>query len=99
MTIWEDNFKIKYIEGTKENNQLIHQIKLYPNNAKESKYHTIILKVNESKKQIQSAFIKTKDGITLKFSILDLTPNTEIDSKLFNWNPDNHPNVEEIDNR
>ncbi len=79
MTIWEDNFKIKYIEGTKENNQLIHQIKLYPNNAKESKYHTIILKVNESKKQIQSAFIKTKDGITLKFSILDLTPNTEID--------------------
>jgi outer membrane lipoprotein-sorting protein len=48
MTIWEDNFKIKYIDGSKVNNDLIHQIKLYPNNAKNSKYHTIILKVNET---------------------------------------------------
>jgi outer membrane lipoprotein-sorting protein len=99
MTIWEDNFKIKYIEGTKENNELIHKIKLYPSNVKESKYHTIILKVNETKKQIVSASIQSKDGMTIKFNISQLTPNVDIDSKLFEWNSNKYPDVEEIDNR
>lgn len=99
MTIWEDNFKIKYIDNSTINNELIHQIKLFPINAKESKYHTIILKVNESKKQIKSASIKTKDGMTLKFNIKNLTPNSEIDAGLFKWNANKYPDVEEIDNR
>jgi len=99
MTIWENNFKIKYIDGNKEDDGLIHQIKLYPVNTKESKYHTIILRVNETKKQIESAAIKTKDGMTMKFSINSLTPNTEINTTLFKWNPNKYPDVEEIDNR
>ena len=99
MTIWENNFKIKYIDGNKENDGLIHQIKLFPVNTKESKYHTIILRVNETKKQIESAAIKTKDGMTMKFSINSLTPNTEINTTLFKWNPNKYPDVEEIDNR
>ena len=93
------NFKIKYIDGNKEDDGLIHQIKLYPVNTKESKYHTIILRVNETKKQIESAAIKTKDGMTMKFSIKSLTPNTEINATLFKWNPNKYPDVEEIDNR
>ena len=99
MTIWEDNFKIKYIEGSKVNGDLLHQIKLFPNDIKNSKYHTIILKVNETKKQIISASIKTKDGMSLIFTINNLTPNIDIDVSKFIWNANKYPDVEEIDNR
>jgi len=99
MTIWDDNFKFKYLEFTETDGDKIHKIKLFPINPKDSKYHTIILKINETKKQIISSTIKTKDGITLYFVILKLIPNKEIKPETFVWKNSSHPGVEIIDNR
>ncbi|MCT4581325.1 MAG: outer membrane lipoprotein carrier protein LolA [Flavobacteriales bacterium] len=95
MTIWEKNFKYKHF-GTKDG---ITEIRLYPTNPKESKYHTVILKINEAKNSIKKITIKTKDAMTVQFSIHKLTPNTSLSDAKFTWNKAKHPGVDEIDNR
>jgi outer membrane lipoprotein-sorting protein len=99
MTIWEDNFKVNFLDEATTNNETIQRIKLFPIDVKNSKYHTVILKVNEAEKQIKSATIKTKDGMTLLFKIKDLSSNNEIAQSAFKWNANAFPGVEEIDNR
>ena len=39
MTIWEDNFKVNYIDEVISNEQTLQRIKLYPIDVKNSKYH------------------------------------------------------------
>ena len=99
MKIWESNFKVTFLDETTANNETLQRIKLFPIDVKNSKYHTVILKVNEAKKRINSAIIKTKDGVTLLFKIQNLSPNNEIDESQFKWNATLFPGVEEIDNR
>ena len=99
MTIWEDNFKVNYIDESTVDNKKIQKIKLYPIDAKNSKYHTVILKVIEAEKKVKSATIKTKDGVTLIFTINELESNKTINKDQFSWNGNNHPGVDEIDNR
>ena len=99
MKIWENNFKVNFLDETTANNETLQRIKLFPIDIKNSKYHTVILKVNEAKKRINSAVIKTKDGVTLLFKIQNLSPNNEIDESQFKWNATLFPGVEEIDNR
>ena len=81
MTIWEKNFKSKHF-GTKDG---ITEIRLYPTNPKESKYHTIILKIDEAKNSIKKITIKTKDAVTIQFSIHKLISNTTINDSKFTW--------------
>ena len=99
MTIWEDNFKVNFIDESIVGDEKIQKIKLYPVDVKNSKYHTVILKVNEEIKQIKSATIKTKDGVTLIFSISEMEANKKIKEEQFSWNRTNYPGVDEIDNR
>ena len=99
MTIWEDNFKVNFIDESIVASEKIQKIKLYPIDVKNSKYHTVILKVNEEIKQIKSATIKTKDGVTLIFSIFEMEANKKIKEGQFSWNSTNYPGVDEIDNR
>ena len=99
MTIWEDNFKVNFIDESIVGSEKIQKIKLYPIDVKNSKYHTVILKVNEEIKQIKSATIKTKDGVTLIFSISEMEANKKIKEGQFSWNSTNYPGVDEIDNR
>ncbi|MEC8603467.1 MAG: outer membrane lipoprotein carrier protein LolA [Bacteroidota bacterium] len=99
MTIWEDNFKVNFIDESIIGGEKIQKIKLYPIDVKNSKYHTVILKVNEEIKQIKSATIKTKDGVTLIFSISEMEANKKIKEGQFSWNSTNYPGVDEIDNR
>ena len=99
MTIWEDNFKVNFIDESIVGSEKIQKIKLYPIDVKNSKYHTVILKVNEEIKQIKSATIKTKDGVTLIFSIFEMEANKKIKEGQFSWNSTNYPGVDEIDNR
>lgn len=96
MTIWDKNFKHQYV---KELSPGIHQIKLFPTNPKESKYHTIVLTIDRNKKQIKKVIIKTKDGLTLLFLITKFNSNSEINDAIFKWQKAKHPGVEEYDNR
>jgi outer membrane lipoprotein-sorting protein len=98
-TIWKEGFKFQYMKKSMVNNEGIHEIKMFPENPSESKYHTLIMEVNENQATIEQATIKSKDGVTIKFKILELVANPKLDSDTFYWNKDNYPNIDEIDNR
>jgi outer membrane lipoprotein-sorting protein len=98
-SIWQNGFKFKYVNNKKLGTDLIHIINMYPENPKESKYHTLIMEVNESKKTINQASIKTKDGVTIKIYVSSLVNNPEIKQDQFIWNTANYTDVDLIDNR
>ena len=98
-TIWKNGFKFKYVSSDKLGNDLIHIINMYPENPSESKYHTLIMEVNESKKTINKASIKTKDGVTIKIYVDSLVSNPDIKSDQFIWNTNQYSDVDIIDNR
>ncbi len=98
-TIWKKGFNYKYVSAEKIENNNIHTIKMFPSNPNESKYHTVILKVNETKKQIKSALIKTKNAITIQFEIKNLEANPVIKENIYVWSENKYPNIDMIDNR
>ena len=98
-TIWKEGFKCKYMNKTIVNNQTIHKIKMFPSKPDKINFHTIIMDVNESLKLITEASVKTKDGVTIKTTISNLTSNPKINTNQFSWDADSHPNSDEIDNR
>ncbi|MBM78096.1 MAG: hypothetical protein CL846_06405 [Crocinitomicaceae bacterium] len=98
-TIWKSGFNYKYVDVKTIENQNIHTIKMFPSDPSKSKYHTVLLKVNENKKQIKSAIIKTKNGIIIQFDIKGLKSNPTLNDNIFVWSKDKYPNVDIIDNR
>lgn len=96
LNIWEDNFKYQYSE---EISPTQHEIRLFPKDAKDSKYHTVIITVNTEKKQIEKAVIKTKENVLILFTITKFSPNVELSDETFKWNKAKFKGVEEIDNR
>ena len=94
-TIWKTGFNYKYIK--KENNN--HFIKMFPQNPDKSKYHTIIMKVDESSNTIKQSTVKTKDGVNFRITITNLTGNPAISKNTFYWAESLHPNIDVIDNR
>ena len=98
-TIWKEGFKFRYIKKDVIENELIHTIKMYPSNPDKSKYHTILMIVNETLNTIVQASIKTKDGVTIKTTINSVIGNPKMNANQFTWEINNYPNVDEIDNR
>lgn len=99
MTIWDDNFNYQYVKEFTENGNKYHEIKLFPKDPKNSKYHTVILTIDDAKKQITKIIIKTKDAVMIQFTITKFTPNTDIPDSKFKWVKEKHPDVDTIDNR
>jgi outer membrane lipoprotein-sorting protein len=97
--MWEDGFKFKYVKKENLNNELFHTIKMFPKNPNKSNYHTVIMNVNETKKTIKEASIKSKDGVTIIMNISSLTANPPLKTGQFTWNSNEYIDVDEIDNR
>lgn len=96
LNIWEDNFKYQYVKEVSEG---VHEIRLFPKDAKNSKYHTVVITVDMNKKTIVKAVIKTKENVLILFTVDSLTPNVEFSDDTFKWNAAKFKGVEEIDNR
>ena len=94
-TIWKTGFNYKYVK--KEGNN--HFIKMFPQNPDKSKYHTIIMKVDEGSNSIKQSTVKTKDGVSIKLTIINLEGNPVISENTFFWAESKYPNVDVIDNR
>ena len=89
LTIWEDGFKFQFVSET----ETVQTIKLFPINPSKSKFHTVVLKIDKAKKQIKSAVIKSKNGITLTYILTSLTPNKEMEDSIFSFDKSKHPGV------
>ena len=57
------------------------------------------MNVNETKKTIKEASIKSKDGVTIIMNISSLTANPPLTTGQFTWNSNEYIDVDEIDNR
>ena len=94
-TIWKTGFNYKYVK--KEDNN--HYIKMFPQNPDKSKYHTIIMKIDENSNTIKQSTVKTKDGVSIKLNITDLKGNPVISINTFTWAESKYPTIDIIDNR
>ncbi|MFN3918267.1 MAG: LolA family protein [Flavobacteriales bacterium] len=99
LTIWESGFKFQFVKETTENGKVIQEIKLFPKDAQKTKYHTIILKIDKAKKEVQKVSIKGKDGLDMTFEIKKFETNKEIPDNTFVFEKTKFPGVDVIDNR
>ncbi len=89
LTIWENGFKSTFVSE----DATTQTIKLFPSNPSESKFHTVILKIDKTKKEIKSAIIKGKNGVTLSYILTSLVPNKSIPDSAFRFDKSKHPGV------
>jgi outer membrane lipoprotein-sorting protein len=99
LTIWESGFKYQFVKEATENGKVIQEIKLFPKDAQKNKYHTIILKIDKAKKEVQKVIIKGKDGLDMTFEIKKFETNKEIPDNTFVFEKTKFPGVVVIDNR
>jgi outer membrane lipoprotein-sorting protein len=94
LTIWEDGYKYKYIKETEVNGTIAHQINLFPKDAANSKFHTIILKIDKEKNEVLTVYIKGKDGTNMKYTLTKLDKNLTIPVSTFTFDRAKNPNVQ-----
>lgn len=99
LTIWESGFKFQFVKESVENGRTIQEIKLFPKDAQKVKYHTIILKVDKIKKEVQKVIIKGKDGLDITFEIKKFETNKDVPDSTFVFEKTLFPGVHLIDNR
>ncbi|MDX1351142.1 MAG: outer membrane lipoprotein carrier protein LolA [Putridiphycobacter sp.] len=93
LTIWEKGFDFKYSKQTDYKGKKVEEIYLYPKDKQNSKYHTIILKIDTEKNQVVHVHIKGKDGTHMKYSMGSFQTNVAISDSEFVFEKAKHPGV------
>ncbi len=81
LTIWEKGFKYRFV---KEENG-IQEIHLFPIDTKKSKYHTVVLKVDKAKGQVNNIIIKKKNGDVNELLVSKFSTNVVVDESKFKF--------------
>jgi outer membrane lipoprotein-sorting protein len=97
-TIYEKDYKLKFIEERPENGTTICEIDLYPVDIKK-KYSRIKLLIDKTKMQLFSVRTYMNDGTRYAITIKKLTVNEPAEDSEFGFNEKAHPGVEVIDMR
>jgi outer membrane lipoprotein-sorting protein len=93
MTIWEKDVKSKYIKEEKG----MHIIHLYPLVPSKKDFHTILLKIGVTSKDLHHVEVRMKDGTRMFYDITKLTPNVDVADSKFVYNKKDYPGYEEIE--
>lgn len=93
LTIWEKGFNFKYSKQTTYKGKAVEEIYLFPKDKSDSKYHTIILKIDPVKNQVVHVHIKGKDGTHMKYSMGAFQTNISIADAQFVFSKAKHPGV------
>lgn len=91
MTIWETGFKNQYSKEMEMSGETVHVIYLYPKNASNADYHTVILYISKAKNELKKAVMKMKDGTVMTYRMTKLNGNPEIDDSIFVYDPSKYP--------
>tara|TARA_Y100000782_G_C10189044_1_gene269141 strand:+ start:15232 stop:15906 length:675 start_codon:yes stop_codon:yes gene_type:complete len=84
-TLYEKGFKYKHTGKSTKNGASVDVIKLYPENANDKPYHTVILYINTAKMQFEAIEIKGKDGNTYTYSIDSFKTNETLSDSNFTF--------------
>lgn len=93
LTVWEDGYKYKYVQETTYADRPAHEIHLYPKDPANSKFHTIILKIDMEKNEVVFFMVKGKDGTNTKYKISKFEKNVTIADSKFVFDKAKHPGV------
>lgn len=95
LTIWKDgDYRYRYAGTQDYANRPCDIIFLYPNQPKESKFHTVKLLIDQKKSEVVYAYIKGKDGTSMKHKLVSMRRDEAMPDQLFTFNPAQHPGVE-----
>jgi outer membrane lipoprotein-sorting protein len=96
-TFWEDGLKYTYEKEATDGGVKVDEIKLVPKDAKKSKFHTIILKINKSTKMIHSVTVKGKNGDVMTYKISKFNSDVTTKDSDFKFDKSKYPGVTMID--
>lgn len=97
-TIYEKGFKSLYMNDTKVNGKMVHNIDLSPTDTKRS-FFKVKLQIDKLSKQIVNAVIFDKNGNRYTYSIKTFTPNIKVPESTFAFDSKLYPGVEVVDLR
>lgn len=93
-TIYEKDFKSRFVDEEKVNSILCECIDLYPKHPEKQKYHTIRLFIDKIKNQILQVSLLMKDGSTSVILFNKFTPNNILADSTFTFDSKSYPGVE-----
>ena len=74
-------------------------MRLFPDNPKKSKYHTITLIIDKVKNELNEVTIKGRDGVNMNYDINSFKSSQAISSSKFKFDKSKYPNCTENDQR
>lgn len=99
MSIWEKGFKYQFIGEGKVGGKTLQEVRLFPDNPKRSKYHTITLIIDKVKNELSEVTIKGRDGVNMNYDITGFKSSQTISSSKFVFDKSKYPNCTENDQR
>ena len=99
LNIDEKDFKYKHEGTATDGGKTVDVIKLFPVDAANATFHTVILNVDKAAMQPTSIVIKAKDGNRYTLTIKKMLPNAPVPAGSFNVNPDDSKWEDVIDLR
>lgn len=97
-TIYQEDFKFRYIADVTKGGKKLAEIDLYPNDLKQQ-FSRIKLFIDKDRLQIDSAMVFGKDGNTYVFVVNTFQTNISVKDSDFVFDPTAYKNVEVIDMR
>ncbi|MBL0047911.1 MAG: outer membrane lipoprotein carrier protein LolA [Bacteroidetes bacterium] len=97
-TMYENGFKYQFVKEEKQSTGAVYQIiKLFPTEAKKRNFHTVMLTIDKTKKQIVAIKILGKDGNDMTYNVKKFIADSKVDDSVFAYNIKSFPGYEEID--
>ncbi|MCB0478560.1 MAG: outer membrane lipoprotein carrier protein LolA [Crocinitomicaceae bacterium] len=94
LTIWEDDFKYKYIGTGTINGVAIEKVELYPKNPGDAQFHTIQMAIDTKNNKPVQIIVKSKDGTRMTYTFSKFEGNKEMSDSKFVFNKGNYPGYE-----
>ena len=98
-TIYEKDFKYKFIKEEVLDGAAVYQIDIYPLVPGKKPYHTVKLTIDKIKLQIIKVKVMNKDGNTTTINVKSFTANADMPDATFIFSKADHPGVIETDLR
>ncbi len=96
-TVWEKDFKYRFIKEETVGGQTLYEIHLFPEKPAKSKFHTVILKIDKAKSELSSLTIKGKEGDVLTYKLTKFTANPAVSDADFKFERSKYPGYTIID--
>ena len=97
LTIWEDGYTYKYVQESTYKGRAVHQISLFPIDATNNKFSSIMLKIDKEMNELIALLIQGKDGTNMKYSLTKVVYDLSIPASRFVFDHSKHPDVEVYD--